>query len=224
MKRKSYDAFASCFAIGSFVFLAPSCSTLCKGMKMAEEAEKKEEEKRKEDPMSSLPEDSKFGIQRMLEMARDDPLHYMDEEAQERVHKARSDLRCSVCGTVLEEAFNMVAKRPKSLQSEHDVLTVMEGMCSGGPDLSIPNYFGVDPPPLAAVWTDRWRPKFDKKVGHYTLKPFGKGAKARQKWRKLSEEGKQKPLQSEENEQAQTLVESLLTDVMRGRNRAASAG
>jgi len=174
---------------------------LKKRMKMAEEAEKKEEEKRKEDPMSSLPEDSKFGIQRMLEMARDDPLHYMDEEAQERVHKARSDLRCSVCSTVLEEAFNVVGKRPKSLQSEHDVLTVMEGMCSGGPDLSIPNYFGVDPPPLPAVWTDRWRPKFDKKVGHYTLKPFGKGAKARQKWRKLSEEGKQKPLQSEENEQ-----------------------
>ncbi|CAL1132968.1 unnamed protein product [Cladocopium goreaui] len=179
---------------------------LKKRMKMAEEAEKKEQEKRKEDPMSSLPEDSKFGIQRMLEMARDDPLHYMDEEAQERVHKARGDLRCPVCSKVLEEAFNVLSTRPKSLQSEHDILTVMEKMCTGGPDLSMPSYFGVEPPPLAAEWTDRWRPKLDKKSGRYSLKPFGKGAKGRQKWRKLSEEGKQKPLGMEENEQDMILT------------------
>ena len=166
---------------------------------MAEEAERKEAQQRKDDPMSSLPEDSKFGIQRMLEMARDDPLHYMDEEGKERVQKARRDLRCEVCSTLLEEASKGLSERPKSLQGEHEILMTMEKLCEGGPDLSIPSYFGVEPPALPPEWTDRWRPRLAK-TGLYTLKPFQK-AKKRQKWRKLAMEGKQKPLAMEENEE-----------------------
>ena len=173
---------------------------LTRGMKMAEEAERKEAEQRKDDPMSSLPEDSKLGIQRMLEMARDDPLHYLEDDAKERVQKARHDLRCSVCGTILQDAFQTLKARPKSLQSEHEILTIMEKICEGGADRSLPSYFGIDPPPLPPRWTDHWRPVRTEKG--FVLKGWKKGAAKRQKWRKLAEEGKQKPVGIDENEQA----------------------
>eukprot|EP00440_Ansanella_granifera_P009357 gb/GFBE01010140.1/.p1 GENE.gb/GFBE01010140.1/~~gb/GFBE01010140.1/.p1 ORF type:complete len:444 (+),score=115.33 gb/GFBE01010140.1/:1-1332(+) len=169
--------------------------------KMVEKQEKQEAQRKKDDPLSSLPEDSRLGIQRMLEMARDDPLHYMDDDAKERIRKARADLRCDVCQRVLDEAHQAVSPRPKSLRSEHDILSVVEKMCEGGQDLSVPSYFGVEPPPLPPEWTDRWRPKLDKKAGRYALKAIGKkAAKERQKWRKLSAEGKQKPPPASESE------------------------
>lgn len=169
---------------------------------MAQEEAKEEAKRMKEDPLSSLPEDSKFGIQRMLEMARDDPFHYMDDEAKLRVQKARTDLRCGVCRRVLQESFDVVSSKPRSMQSEHDILAVLERMCEGGPDLSIPSYFGVDPPPLPPDWTDRWRPKLDK-AGRYSLRPWPKkGKKARQAWRKQSADGKQTPPTADESEQA----------------------
>ena len=169
---------------------------------MVLEAEKKEEELRKEDPMSSLPEDSKFGLQRMLELARDDPLHYMEDDAKERVRRGRSELRCAVCNIVLQEAFATLTAQPRGLQSEHDILNSMEKSCDGGPDVSIPSYFGVDPPSLPPTWTDRWRPTL--KMGRYALRPF-KSSK-RQKWRRLAASGKQKPLQMEENEQVRSYI------------------
>ncbi|CAK9077108.1 unnamed protein product [Durusdinium trenchii] len=144
-------------------------------MKMAEEAERKEAEQRKDDPMSSLPEDSKLGIQRMLEMARDDPLHYLEDDAKERVQKARHDLRCSVCGTILQDAFQTLKARPKSLQSEHEILTIMEKICEGGADRSLPSYFGIDPPPLPPRWTDHWRPVRTEKG--FVLKGWKKGGR-----------------------------------------------
>eukprot|EP00931_Biecheleriopsis_adriatica_P081568 TRINITY_DN54916_c0_g1_i1.p1 TRINITY_DN54916_c0_g1~~TRINITY_DN54916_c0_g1_i1.p1 ORF type:complete len:449 (-),score=118.01 TRINITY_DN54916_c0_g1_i1:53-1399(-) len=174
---------------------------LDKRNKMVNKQEAEEEKEKKKDPMSALPEDSKFGIQRMLEMARDDPLHYLDDDAKDRIRKARSDLRCSVCHRVLSEAHAQVAKRPKSLQSEHDLLTVLETSCEGGKDLSVPSYFGVEPPPLPPEWTDHWRPKLDKKSGRYVLKPFPKKAgKVRQKWRKQAANGQQKPPSAPESE------------------------
>ncbi|CAE8718700.1 unnamed protein product [Polarella glacialis] len=149
---------------------------------------------KKDDPFSAMPEDSKFGIQRMLEMARDDPLHYMEDDAKERVRKGQADLKCDVCRTVLDEAFQEVSKRPKSMRSEHDILGVVEGLCEGGQDLSVPSYFGVEPPPLPPVWTDRWQPKLDKQMDKYHLRPLPKkAAKERRAWRALSAEGKQKP-------------------------------
>ncbi|CAJ1397657.1 unnamed protein product [Effrenium voratum] len=174
--------------------------------KMAQEEAKEEAKRMKEDPLSSLPEDSKFGIQRMLEMARDDPFHYMDDEAKLRVQKARTDLRCGVCRRVLQESFDVVSSKPRSMQSEHDILAVLERMCEGGPDLSIPSYFGVDPPPLPPDWTDRWRPKLDK-AGRYSLRPWPKkGKKARQAWRKQSADGKQTPPTADESEQDMMLT------------------
>eukprot|EP00404_Azadinium_spinosum_P059253 CAMPEP_0180703908 /NCGR_PEP_ID=MMETSP1038_2-20121128/6876_1 /TAXON_ID=632150 /ORGANISM="Azadinium spinosum, Strain 3D9" /LENGTH=453 /DNA_ID=CAMNT_0022735711 /DNA_START=1 /DNA_END=1358 /DNA_ORIENTATION=+ len=167
------------------------------------EAEEKTLKKQKEaDPMSALPEDSKFGLQRMLEMAKDDPLHYMEDDAKERIqHKSRSDLRCDVCRAVLDEVHQIVAKRPKSMRREYDILPFMEGACEGGKDLSVPNYFGVEPPPLPPVWTDRYRPRLEKKSGRWALRRFPKkAAKARRKWRELSKDGKQKPPSSSENE------------------------
>ena len=169
---------------------------------MAQKEEAVEEKRKKEDPMQSLPDDSKFGIQRLLEMARDDPLHYMDEATKARVRTARTDLRCDVCRRVLEETASEVIPKPKSLRSEHDILVAMEGICVGGPDLSIPNYFGIEPPPLPAEWTDRWRPKLDKKSGRYVLKASSKKVKQRRdKWRSLAKEGKQQPPDSDEAEQ-----------------------
>lgn len=163
-----------------------------------ETEEKKDKEK---DPFSSLPEDSKFGLQRMLEMARDDPLHYMEDDAKERVQKARAELRCEVCRVALEEAHGEVMKRPKSMRSESDILSIVEGACSGGADLSVPSYFGVEPPPLPPVWTDSIRPQVQKKSGRYTLKPYAKKAgKERRKWRQMNKEGKHKPPPSGENE------------------------
>merc|ERR1712048_481812 len=142
------------------------------------------------DPFKSLPEDSKFGLQRMLEMAKDDPFHYMEEDAKQRVQQARADLRCDVCKTVMEEVHSHVSKRPKSMQREYDILPLFEGACEGGKDLSVPNYFGVEPPPLPPVWTDRYRPKLNKKAKKYELKPFPKkGKKERDKWREKTATG-----------------------------------
>ena len=169
---------------------------------MAQNEEAAEEKRKKDDPMSSLPDDSKFGIQRLLEMARDDPLHYMDEATKGRVQTARGDLRCDVCRKVLEETVSEVLPKPKSLRSEHDLLTIMEKICEGGPDLSIPNYFGVEPPPLPAKWTDRWRPKLDKKLNRYVLKAMPKKSRQkRDKWRSLANEGKQQPPDPDDAEQ-----------------------
>merc|ERR1712008_14226 len=163
--------------------------------------EKREAADREKDIFKNLPEDSKLGIQRMLELAKDDPLHYMDSDAQERVHKARVDLRCSVCQTVLEYVHGRVSQQPKSMRREYDIMPFMEGACDGGKDLSVPNYFGVEPPPLPALWTDRVRPHFSKKSKPWDLSKFPrKSAKERQKWRKLSEEGKQKPPPAGEGE------------------------
>ncbi|CAE7669293.1 unnamed protein product [Symbiodinium pilosum] len=175
---------------------------LAQRTKMAQNEEAAEEKRKKDDPMSSLPDDSKFGIQRLLEMARDDPLHYMDEATKGRVQTARGDLRCDVCRKVLEETVSEVLPKPKSLRSEHDLLTIMEKICEGGPDLSIPNYFGVEPPPLPAKWTDRWRPKLDKKLNRYVLKAMPKKSRQkRDKWRSLANEGKQQPPDPDDAEQ-----------------------
>jgi len=149
---------------------------------------------KEEDPLKNLPEDSKLGLQRMLEMAKDDPMHYMEESAKQRVQQARADLRCDVCRAVLEELHSQVSKRPKSQRSESDILPFAEEVCDGGKDLSVPNYFGVEPPPLPPVWTDRVRPTLDKKSKQWVLKKFPKkAAKERRKWRELSATGQQKP-------------------------------
>lgn len=175
---------------------------LQKRAKMVEKQEKQIEKERKDDPMSALPEDSKLGLQRMLEMARDDPLHYMEDDAKTRIQKARADLQCDVCHAVLQDTYSEVSKLPKSLRSEHDILTLVEKGCEGGADHSVPSYFGVEPPPLPPLWTDRLRPKLDKKANRYKLGPFPKkAAKQRNKWRKLSATGKQKPPPAGEGEQ-----------------------
>merc|ERR1711972_540178 len=108
----------------------------------------------------------------MLEMARDDPLHYIDEDSKERIHKARSELHCDVCRAVLEHTHGELMKRPKSMRKEEDILSITEVACQGGKDLSVPNYFGVEPPPLPPIWTDRVRPHLHKKHKHYNLKAF----------------------------------------------------
>jgi len=163
--------------------------------------EQREVAHKEKDMFKNLPEDSKLGIQRMLELAKDDPLHYMDSGAQERVHKARVDLRCSVCQTVLGHVHGRVSQQPKSMRREYDIMPFVEGVCEGGKDLSVPNYFGVEPPPLPALWTDHVRPRFSKKNKRWDLGKFPrKAAKERQKWRKLSEVGKQKPPPASEGE------------------------
>lgn len=169
------------------------------------ELRKKEDQleaKRQEDnPFDKLPEDSKFGLQRMLEMAKDDPFHYMEDDAKARVTKARADLRCDVCRAVIEDIAEQVSKRPKSMQREYDILPLAEGACEGGRDLSVPNYFGVEPPPLPALWTDRHRQHLDKTSGKYRLKHFPKkAAKRRREWRALTVTGQQKPPQADESE------------------------
>ena len=78
--------------------------------KLDKEEEIREEKIRKENPFEGLPEDSKFGLQRMLEMAKDDPLHYMEEPAKLRIHAARKDLRCDVCHAILEDVHHQVLK------------------------------------------------------------------------------------------------------------------
>merc|ERR1719444_543367 len=100
--------------------------------------EKRQETHKEKDIFKNLPEDSKLGIQRMLELAKDDPLHYMDKDAQERVHKARVDLRCSVCQTVIEYVYDRVSQQPKSMRREYDIIPFVEGACEGGKDLSVP--------------------------------------------------------------------------------------
>lgn len=165
------------------------------------EEDKKEAKAKEDDPFKSLPEDSKFGLQRMLEMAKDDPLHYMEDDAKERIRQGRADLRCPVCRTVLEEMHASVAKRPKSMQREYDILPFAEGACEGGKDFSVPNYFGVEPPPLPPVWTDRVRTHLAKKSKRWVLRQFPKkAAKARRAWRELTVDGRQKPPPGTEGE------------------------
>jgi len=167
---------------------------------------RKEEDKREakimdESPFSKLPEDSKMGLQRMLEMAKDDPLHYMDEEARRRIQQGRPEIRCDVCHVVLEDVRTQVVKRPKSMQNEYDILPLVEGACEGGKDLSVPNYFGVEAPPLPPAWTDRYRPKLDKKLKRWRLVSFPKkAAKKRTEWRALTPTGKQKPPPPDQHE------------------------
>ena len=48
--------------------------------------EQQEAKRDKDDPFAQLPEDSKFGLQRMLESARDDPFAYMDEDVLMSTH------------------------------------------------------------------------------------------------------------------------------------------
>jgi len=164
--------------------------------------EDKDEEKAKaENPFESLPSDSKFGLQRMLEMARDDPLHYMEDDAKLRIQQGQRDLRCDVCRAALEHAHSEVMKRPRSMQREYDILPFVEGACEGGKDTSVPAYFGVEPPPLPPLWTDKYRPKLDKKQNQYALKRFPKkAAKKRAKWRALTASGAQKPPPQDEHE------------------------
>lgn len=174
---------------------------------MIKEDDKKEAAAKEEDPFKSLPEDSKFGLQRMLEMARDDPLHYMEDDGKERIRVARQDLRCDVCRAVLEDVNAAVAKRPKTMQREFDILPFSEGACDGGKDLSVPSYFGVEPPPLPPVWTDSVRPHLSKKLKRWTLRPMSKKlGKERRKWRDLTVDGRHKPPPGTEGEQDMMLT------------------
>lgn len=161
-----------------------------------------EEAKRDEDnPFSKLPKDSMAGLQRMLEMAKDDPLHYMEEPAKVRIQQGQKELRCDVCRAALEQVHDDVMKRPKSMRREYDILPFADAACEGGKDVSVPAYFGVDPPPLPPAWTDKYRPKFDKKLNQYRLKRFPKkAAKKRGKWREQTASGRQKPPPPDEHE------------------------
>lgn len=153
------------------------------------------EEKRKEDdPFSKLPKDSMAGLQRMLEMAKDDPLHYMEDDEKARIQKGAKDLQCDVCRVALQQVHDEVQQRPKSMRAESDILLSLDSACQGGKDLSVPSYFGVEPPPLPPLWTDKHRPKLDKNLNRYTLKRFPKkAAKLRRKWRELTPSGQHKP-------------------------------
>merc|ERR1712178_51453 len=164
--------------------------------------EDKEQEKIQEDnPFNKLPKDSMAGLQRMLEMAKDDPLNFMEDAAKLRIQQGQKDLRCDVCRAALEQVHNEVLKRPKSMRAEFDILPFVEGACEGGKDLSVPGYFGIDPPPLPPLWTDKYRQKLDKKTSKFTLKRFPKKAqKKRLDWRKLTPEGKHKPPPQDEHE------------------------
>jgi len=180
------------------------------------EKEKEREQKRRElrkkedkvvakaqedDPFSKLPKDSMAGLQRMLEMAKDDPFAMMEEPAKLRIIQGQKDLRCEVCRVALEQVHSDVMKRPKSMRREYDILPFADAACEGGKDLSVPSYFGVEPPPLPPLFTDKYRPKLDKKLNRFTLKRFPKkAAKKRLKWRKLTPTGKQKPPEKDEHE------------------------
>jgi len=168
-------------------------------MRKIEDAE--EEKRKEEDPFSKLPKDSMQGLQRMLEMAKDDPLAMMEDSAKVTIKKGQKDLRCDACKAALEQVRDDVLARPKSMRSEFDILPFAEAACEGGKDLSVPGYFGVEPPPLPPLWTDKYRPKLDKKTNLYTLKRFPKKAqKKRLKWRELTPTGQQKPPPPDEHE------------------------
>lgn len=177
--------------------------------------EDKEEAKREEDnPFKNLPKDSMAGMQRMLEMSRDDPLGFMEESAKLRIQQGQKDLRCGVCRAALEQVHEDVAKRPKSMRAEFDILPFAETMCEGGKDLSVPGYFGIEPPPLPPLWTDKYRAKLNKKSNKFQLKSFPKkAAKKRRAWRKLTPEGQQKPPPQEEHE-ADMMMTLSCKDVM----------
>lgn len=99
---------------------------------------------------------------------------------------------------------DIASKRPRGLRREHDLLKLFEAGCDGGRDLSVPTYFGVEPPPLPPAWTDRYRPRLREK--RYALKPAAKkAARARAQWRALAAEGKQKPPPQEEPHPSQPL-------------------
>merc|ERR1712100_427303 len=148
--------------------------------------DKEEKQKMDDDPFSKLPKDSMAGLQRMLEMAKDDPLHYLEDDAKERIIRGQKELRCDVCRAALEQVQSDVLSRPKSMRREYDILPILDAACDGGQDKSVPAYFGVEPPPLPPVWTDVYRPKLDKESQQYRLKPFPKKkAKKRAKWRSL---------------------------------------
>ncbi|CAK0844309.1 unnamed protein product [Prorocentrum cordatum] len=171
--------------------------------KLRVQEEKLIKEKAK-DPFAGLPQESQLGLQQLLQQARDDPMAMMDEEAKRKVNKARVDLRCDVCRAVLGEVHQEVQKRPKTMRSETDMLPLFEGACEGGKDLSVPAYFGIEPPPLAPVWTDRVRPYLTKKTKRWTLRPFPSevAAQERRAWRKKAATGQAKPpgdVQSEED-------------------------
>lgn len=172
-----------------------------KRAELIKKEEQKEAKEREQDPFKNLPEDSKFGLQRMLELAKDDPLHYMEDDAKVRVHQARADLRCDVCRTVIDDVYSQVSKQPKSMRREYDILPLIESACEGGKDLSVPSYFGVEAPPLPPIWTDRVRPQLSKTTKRWALKKFPKrAAKARQTWRELTVGGKHKPPHASEAE------------------------
>merc|ERR1719433_1874155 len=75
-----------------------------------EKEDRKEKEEEKKDMFKDLPPDSKLGLQRMLESARDDPLTYLDDDAKARVVQGRADLRCPVCRELFEDVHRQVAK------------------------------------------------------------------------------------------------------------------
>mmetsp|Transcript_39260 Transcript_39260/g.92431 ORF Transcript_39260/g.92431 Transcript_39260/m.92431 type:complete len:469 (+) Transcript_39260:110-1516(+) len=169
--------------------------------------EKAQAKRDEDDPFAQLPDDSKFGLQRMLEMARDDPLAMMDEERKQQVHENRAELRCSVCAAVLEDVRAQVLGKPKSMRREYDILPLVEAACDGGPDLSVPPYFGVEPLPLPPEWTDRLRPGKLKDGKGLTLKPMRKkAAKKRRQWRELARTGHQQPPPPEESEEDLTMT------------------
>merc|ERR1740121_2281611 len=127
----------------------------------------------------------------------------MDEEVKKKVNKARADLRCDVCRAVLGEVHQEVQKKPRTMRSETDMLPLFEGACEGGKDLSVPAYFGIEPPPLAPVWTDQVSPHLTKKTKRWVLRPFSskKAAKKRQAWRRKATAGEARPPGADESEE-----------------------
>lgn len=131
-------------------------------------------------------------MQQMLEFARDNPLHLMNDSEKQRVMKGRHELRCGVCHAIFETVHSQVSARSKTERREHDILHLFEDICEGEPDLSVPNYFNVEPPRLPPQWTDVYRPFLNRDTKRHHLRGIPKAAaKKRQEWRANVRMGKQ---------------------------------
>ena len=112
--------------------------------------------------------DADGSISRMLRDEQDDPSSMMSPVDKARFYKASAALECMICKAVVA---TVMQTQPKYvLQSESELIPIIEKICIGPDDTSVPVLLGIAPPPLPPLWTDKYYIEERKEDNQWYLK------------------------------------------------------
>jgi hypothetical protein len=97
--------------------------------------------------------DADGSISRMLREEQDDPSAMMTAGDKQRYQQAQVELTCPLCLSLVEHVVKTTPEYVRA--SEADLITILETICEGPPDTSVPVMLGIAPPPLPPLWTDQ---------------------------------------------------------------------